>query len=290
VSTPAAPAESLCLLSGRVVPLAQAAIHPLDRGFLFGDGIYEVVKVLAGTPILLGEHLERLANGLAALQIPPPAGLEADCRRLLETTAVTDGSLYLQVTRGAGPRAHLPPRDLVPTVFAIASGHRHPGEERLAGARVVTCPDPRWGRCDLKTVSLAGTVLGKLRAREAAAREVLFVGPGGEIREGGSSSFLTIRGGTLETHPLDHHILPGISRRQVIGLARELGLAVVERAPLLAERITWEEAFLCGTLTTVEGVVTVDGEPVGDGRVGPWTRRLMAAYDRAERRFAAAPG
>lgn len=273
-----------CYLNGRILPLDEATIHPFDRGFVYGDGIYEVVKVLDGALLLLDEHLRRLAKGLEAVRIPTASlGDLADaCPRLIEKAGIEAGSLYVQVTRGSGPRTHIPPRDPTPTVFAAPQAHEHPGPERLEGCRVVTTPDLRWGRCDVKTTSLMATVLGKLQARDASAREVLFVGPGGEVREGGSSSFFVLRDGVLETHPVDTRVLPSITRRVVMELSRSEGLPVVERAPRLDQRDAWSEAFLCGTLTTVWGVTHLEGSPVGPGEIGPWTRRLVDAYDAFE--------
>lgn len=277
-----------CYLNGRVLPLEDATIHPFDRGFVYGDGVYEVVKILDGALLLFDEHLERLAAGLDIVRISPPHldDLARVCPRLVDEAGVETGSLYIQITRGAGPRTHIPPKDLTPTVFAAPQAHGHPGDERLEGCGVVTTPDIRWGRCDVKTTSLMATVLGKLQARDASAREVLFVGPEGEVREGGSSSVFVRRGDVLETYPSGRHILPSITRRVVLDLARREGLPVMERAPRLSERDTWQEVFLCGTLTTVWGVTSLDGAPVGPGEVGPWTRRLLSAYDAYERREA----
>lgn len=278
-----------CYLNGRILPLEDARIHPFDRGFVYGDGLYEVVKILDGSLLLLDEHLERLARGLESVRIalPDTPDLADVCPRLVEEAGVDSGSLYLQVTRGAGPRTHIPAPDLTPTVFAAPQAHEHPGDERLDGCEAITTPDVRWGRCDVKTISLMATVLGKLEARDLGVREVLFVGPDGEIREGGSTSVFVRRGDVLETHPLDTHVLPSITRRVLLDLAHREGLQVVERAPRLDERSDWTEAFLCGTLTTVWGLVGLDVEPVGDGRVGPWTRRLMEAYGAYERRGSA---
>jgi D-alanine transaminase len=246
---------------------------------VYGDGLYDVAKVLAGRALLLGEHLDRLRRGLATVEIPLTVDLEKVCREVLAASAVVDGSLYLQVSRGAGPRTHIPPVDLEPTVLVVPMSHPHPGEEALEeGLAAVTFEDLRWGRCDLKTTSLMGTVLGKLAARREAVTEVLFLSSEGRLREGGSTSLFVVREGRLETHPLDRHILPSITRQVVLRLAGELGIGVEEAAPRLAERGEWEEALLCGTLTTVRGLTVLNGTPVAQGRVGPVTRSLIAAY------------
>jgi len=279
-----------CHLDGRWLPLAEARVHPLDRGFLFGDGVYEVVKVAGGRALFLAEHLVRLGDGLAALRIDLPGGtglpggiarVGAVCRELVGRAGLGTGSVYLQVTRGAGRREKSPPADLPPTLFAFPSAHPHaPHASRDMAA--VSQPDVRWGRCDVKSVSLAATVLGKLAARDADADEVLFVGPEGELREGGSTNLLVRAGGTLWTHPEGHAILPGVTRRLLLAAARELGLPLVESPPRLAERESWDEAVLCGTLTGLQALVRLDGRPVGGGRAGEWTRRLGAALAERE--------
>lgn len=269
----------LCLLDGAVLPLDEARVSPLDRGFLFGDGVYEVAKLLAGRPVLWEDHLRRLGDGLAVTRLEPAGGvaaIDSGCRELLASAGVEEGSLYLQVTRGAGPREKIPPPTMRPTVFALVTAHPHPEPASLRQS-AISHQDLRWGRCDVKTVSLIATVLGKLAARDAAADEVLFVGPGGEVREGGSTTFLVVRDGVLVTHPLGHHILPGVTRKALLAVAADLGLAVEETPPILADRAAWQEAMTAATLLGVQPIVRLDGEPVGDGEPGPWTRRLAAA-------------
>jgi D-alanine transaminase len=276
--------EPLCILDGRLLPLAEARLHPLDRGFIYGDGVYEVVRVRDGAALYLGDHLARLRSSLGAVGIPEPTGIAAGCAELLAASGLATGSLYLQVSRGVAPRVHLPPPDLAPTLFIMPSEHDHaPSGARPLAA--VTAPDWRWQRCDIKTTSMMGTALGKLRARDAGVDEVVFVSPQGELREGGSSSLFVVRSGGLETHPLDGHILPSLTRRRVLAAAARLGLAAAERPPRLDERREWQEAFLCGTLTGVQALVALDGQPLGG--VGAWTRRLGAAHDDEERAEAA---
>jgi D-alanine transaminase len=279
----------LCSLNGRILPLAEAHISPLDRGLVFGDGLYEVIKARDGVLLHLERHLQRLRTGLARVDIGEPPGLAESCAALVAATELGTGSLFIQVTRGAAPRGHLPPADLVPTVIIVPSEHAFdpPAGRRMAA---ITMLDPRWRHCDLKTTSLMGTVLGKLAVRDAGADEVVFVSGGGELREGGSTSLFVRRDDTLETHPLDGRVLPSITRGVVLGLAAEAGFEVVERAPRMAHRSGWSEAFLCGTLTGLQPVVRLDGQPVGDGEPGPWTRQLAEARDRLERELVAAAG
>jgi D-alanine transaminase len=281
----------LCLLDGAILPLAEARISPLDRGFLFGDGIYEVARIADGGLVLWEDHRRRLGDGLAVVRIEPPGGVaavERGCGELLAAAGVEEGSIYLQVTRGAGRREKIPPPDLPATVFAFVAAHPHPEPASLRQA-AITHEDLRWGRCDVKCVSLMATVIGKLAARDAAADEVLFIGPGGEVREGGSTTFFVIEGDRLVTHPLDRHILPGVTRKAVLAVAAELGLPFDERPPRLADRAAWREAMTASTLLGVQPVVNLDGEPVGDGEVGPWARRLAAALAEHERRHRTSP-
>jgi D-alanine transaminase len=275
-------AEPCCYLNGRIVPLAAARIHPLDRGLTHGDALYDVVRVRAEVPLRLGAHLARLRNGLAAAEIPAPAGLAEACLELARRNALDSGSLFLQVTRGVAPRSPLPPRDLEPTVIVLATAHPLPGPA-TEPRRAVTVPDWRWGRCDLKSTSLMGTVLGKLRARQAGVDEIVWVCDGA-LLEGGNTTVVVRHGDALETAPLDRHVLPGITRGFLLSLAGGLGLAVRERAPRLAERAAWSEALLCGTLTGVQPLVALDGERIGDGTAGPWTRALAEAHAAAEER------
>ncbi len=275
----------LCLLGERILPLDDARIDPHDRGFLFGDGLYEGLKLLGGRILHLEPHLERLRGGLARVRIPEPPGLAGRCRELVAATGLETGFLYLQVTRGAGPRRRFPPTDFEPTVFAEATPRVYePFGTRPM--RVVTMPDPRWRHCDLKSISLMPTVTGKLLAAEAGADEILFAGDDGTLREGGSASLFVHRGERLVTYPLDGRILPGVTRALVLRLARELGLRVEERPPRLAERHKWREAFLTGTITGLQPLVEIDGAPVARGEAGPWTLELAAALAEVERREA----
>ena len=281
----------LCHLNGRILPLSVARIDPRDRGFLFGDAVYEGFRVIRGRILYLEDHMDRLRSGLGRLRIPMPADMPARCRELVEACRLDTGFLYLQVTRGAGPRTRNPPLNLEPTVFLEATEREY--EAGASGdRRVITMPDPRRRDCDVKSTSLVATVTAKLEAADARADEVLFLGDQGEVREGGNTNFFARRGGLLETHPLDGRVLPGVTRKLVLVLARklagELRLRLEERAPRLSERDEWGEAFLTGTITGLQPVLEIDGEPVGDGRTGSWTRALGAALDDLDRRSAAA--
>jgi D-alanine transaminase len=274
--------QPLCFLNGEILPVEEARIDPLDRGFLFGDALYDVVRVGERSPLHLEAHLARLRGGLERIAIDPPADLDGSCRRLVSENQLETGYLYLQISRGAAPRSHVPPGDIEPTVLILAAEHTFP-EPASRAMRAISRRDDRWKHCDIKTTSLLGTVLGKLQMRDSRVDEVLFVGSLGELREGGSTNLFVRKGDVLLTHPADHHILEGVTRGILVGLAEELGLPCVERPPLLHEREDWQEAFLCGTLTGVQPLVELDGTDIGGGVAGPWTQALADAMEKTDR-------
>jgi D-alanine transaminase len=279
--------KPLCYLDGRVQSLAEARLDPLDRGFLFGDALYEAVKVLDGTLLHLQPHLDRLNQGLSRVEIPAPETLESVCRQLVEATQLDSGYLYLQVSRGVRSRLLIPPTDLEPTVFVVPFEMVFDAPAvRLK--RAVTVPDWRWEFRDIKTTSLMATVLGKLRAGKNAVDEVLFVGPRRRLREGGTTNLFVRHEDAWETHPTDGCILQGVTRGSLLKLAAAAGMQVVERGPSLDEIENWQEAFLCGTTTGVQPLVELDGQRIGDGGAGAWTQRLAVKFDQMERDYIAA--
>jgi D-alanine transaminase len=273
----------LCHLNGRIVPRGIARIDPLDRGFLFGDALYEAIKVLGGTPIDLGPHLERLCQGLERVEIAPPPGLAERCRELIAACHLGSGTLYLQVTRGVAPRQHAPPPGLEPTVFILPSEH---GFWPPAGRphTALSLPDPRWRHCDVKTTSLMATVAAYLGRSEAD--EVLFRSPDGDLREGGHTNLFVRRGDVLETHPLDGRILAGVTRAKLLELAAAEGIPTRERAPRTDEFDLWQEAFLCGTRTGAQPLTRLDGTEIAGGKTGEWTERLAVALEAHDHRLA----
>ncbi len=278
---------SVVYLNGQLFPSHEARIPVEDRGFLFGDGVYEVTRALNGR--LFGEeaHWRRLEAGLAQLRIQPPPdftreSVRALSERLLAENALTEGhaTVYLQVTRGAAPRTHaFPPVGTPATVYLSASPFQIPWDIRQKGVSAVTLPDLRWARCDIKTVNLLPNILAKQQAKDAGAWEAVLVRDG-VVMEGTSTSVLVVMEDTLFTHPKDHRILPGVTRDILLDLARDLDLRVIERPVRLDERSRWEELLLVGTTTDVQPVVLLDGQPVGDGHPGPMTRQLQKALYR----------
>lgn len=274
--------QPLCWLNGEILPLEEARIDPLDRGFLFGDALYDVVRVVQGEILDLDSHLARLRGGLQRIDIEVPSGLEAGCRRLLAASDLDTGYLYLQVSRGVAPRSHQPPPGIQPTVLILAVEHGFAAPASRA-LRASSRPDDRWAHCDLKTTSLLATVRGKLDMRDVGVDEVIFMGPDGQLREGGSTNLFVRQEDVLRTHPADHRILEGVTRGILLELAERVGLSCSETPPLLQERDQWQEAFLCGTLTGVQPLVELDGEPIAGRVVGPWTRLLADELEQRDR-------
>lgn len=274
---------SIVYLNGQFIPKEQALISVEDRGFIFGDGIYEVVRAVQGRLFAWDAHAARMADGLAGLRIDASgtdaASLRRVCERLLADNGLTSGeaTVYLQVTRGAAPRTHFfPPGGSSATVYAAAARFTPNAEMRAKGAKAITYPDQRWARCDLKTVNLLGPVLARQAASEAGAYEAI-LHRDGMITEGAATNCFAVIGGTLRTAPLSNYILPGITRGILVEMIREMGMPFSERPFTLQELQAAEEIFVCGTTTDVQAIVTLDGRPVGSGSVGPVTATLRDA-------------
>lgn len=269
-------------LNGEYVPLEEARVSVEDRGFLFADGVYEVVRVYGGEPYRMRAHMDRMERGLHALriQLRESEAIERAAHRLLEENGVTgDGAIYIQVTRGAAPRKHaFPPPGTRPTVYVAAKPYTpHPPEYWEDGVGAITVPDNRWARCDIKSIALLPNVLANQAAHAADAFEALFV-KDGVVLEGSHSNLWGVRAGRLVTYPASNYILPGITRARVFELADELGIPVEEGMIHAGELFDMDELFLSGTTTEIMPVVRVDGRDVVDGEPGPITRKLIRAF------------
>lgn len=277
--------DVLCYLNGQFLSRSAASIPVEDRGFMFGDGVYEVWRVVNGRLFENERHLQRLANGLRELRIAPPEiargdVLSAVAERLLTEDGLADGeaTLYVEITRGAAPRTHhFSPAGTKPTVYAMANRFVPPEDVRARGGSAITVPDIRWLRCDIKTIQLLPNVFAKQAAAEHGATEALMVRDG-VVTEGSHTNVLTVFGDVIRTHPLDQHVLPGISRAVVLEIARDLGIHVDETAFTEDEMMSADEIFLAGTTSDVMPIVTVNGHPIGSGRPGPITMRLFEAF------------
>jgi D-alanine transaminase len=277
----------IAYVNGRYRPHSEAMIHIEDRGFQFADGVYEVCEVRGGRLVDERRHLARLTRSLDALRIELPMSLAAIGILLRETirrNRVRDGLVYLQVTRGAARRDHaFPPAGTAPGIVVTARSLDPTRGKRTAaeGIAVVTVPDNRWGRVDIKAVALLPNVLAKQAAREQGAREAWFVDGAGFVTEGSSSNaWIVTARDEVVTRPADHSILKGISRAVVLDAVAALGLSVVERAFTAKEAQSAREAFVTAASQIVQPVVRIDGKPVGDGHPGPVAIALRREFHR----------
>lgn len=270
-------------VNGRYVPHIAARVHIEDRGYQFADGVYEVILVHEGRLVDEGYHLDRLDYSLKALQIPWPMvrpALLIVLRELISRNGVTAGTVYLQVTRGVAPRDHKFPTAAVPSFVATTRRAKPmPPSVLAAGVSVVTRPDIRWGRCDIKSIALLPNVLAKQSAAEAGAFEAWLIDRNGSVTEGTSTNaWIVTRDGRLVTRNLSSMILAGITRRALVDLARAKNLELEERAFSVAEATAAAEAFLTSTTSLVLPVTRIDGHPIGDGKPGPITSGLRDMY------------
>lgn len=282
--------SDLVYLDGEIQPRNRATISIDDRGFLFGDAVYEVIRVVRGRFIEPARHLRRLARSLREVGLPAPAldllGVATDLIRRNDLGG-REATVYAQVSRGAAPRQHaFPPSGTPPTVLVTAMPFTPRTDLIASGVAVITLPDVRWSRCDIKSVNLLPNVLAAQRAAEAGAFEAILVRDG-VVTEATRSNVLAVVGGVVRTHPTGPLILPGVTREVVLELASGAGIPVREEELGADELFAAEEVLLTGTTADVTPVVTVDGRAVGGGRPGPVGRRLGALL--AER-IGVAPG
>ncbi|HUP63547.1 MAG TPA: aminotransferase class IV [Thermoanaerobaculia bacterium] len=272
-------------IDGRFTTTEERVISVEDRGFQFGDAVYEVFKFLRRRPIFLLDHFERMQQGLRELEIRSPwdaSSFEAVMRALLERTAFDDGIVYVQVTRGVAPRAHFWPDDNAPTAIAYSRAFRFPdAAKKERGIGVITTNDLRWHSRHLKSVNLLGNAIAKKQAQRAGAEEAILLSDG-LVREGASSSFFAVKNGQLVTHPLDEHILPGVVRDRVIGLALSAKIRIDERPLREAELLDLDEAFITSTTQGVMPVSEIDGRVIGNRSRGEVTTRLQRLFDELE--------
>lgn len=273
--------------NGRFTTTDERVLGVEDRGFQFGDALYEVFKFLGKRPLFLTEHYRRLEHGLRDLEIRNPwteAAFAKAMRELLERTAFDDGIVYIQISRGESARAHFWPDQSEPTVVAYSRAFRFPdAAKKERGIKVITTNDRRWHMCNVKSVNLLGNALAKKEAQRAGADEAVLLAEG-FVREGASSSFFAVRNGGIVTHPLDEHILPGVVRDRVIGLALGAKIRVDERPLREAELFDLDEAFITSTTQGVMPISEIDGRVIGNSRRGDVTTELQKRFDQLEAR------
>lgn len=277
--------DPLVYLNGDLTPLSEAKVSVLDRGFLFGDGIYEVVPAYLGKPFRMAQHLARLSRSLASIEIENPmsdAEWEALVRRLIDLRGPVDQSVYLQITRGVAKRDHaFPTTRITPTVFAMSSPfQRLSAADWTKGVTATTAVDERWQNCDIKSVSLLGNVLARQSAVAQGANEAILFRDG-FLTEGAAANIWVVRDGKLLAPPRSKLLLEGIRYGLLEELSADCGIELVFRPISRDEVETADEVLLTSALKEVVPVLKIDGKPVGAGTPGPVFALLRAAYDKA---------
>jgi D-alanine transaminase len=273
---------ALLYLNGSIVDERDATISINDRGFVFADGIYEVIRVFGGQPFEMERHLDRLERSAAAIRLtldPSAEEIGTIALDLLKREPIQEAQIYIQATRGVAPRSHAIPKEVTPgTLIAVRPCLAPPAEVLKNGGGAITVPDDRWARCDVKAIGLTANVLARTKAVDAGAYEAIFVRDG-YITDAASCNVFAVFGATLMTAPCTNYILWGITREVTLELAREDGIDTLE-APFRIEQLREaDEIFVTGTNSGIVPIVTLDGAVVGSGRVGPVTRRLMELYE-----------
>lgn len=281
--------RAMASINGQCVPLAEARVPALDRGFLFGDAVYEVIRVYRGKPFLFDEHLARLRRSLEAIRLPYTdlEGLRLRVLRMISEYGFQEAVIYIHLTRGADHSRHhaFPERASPLEFFYVEEFHDDLEPLRQRGVRAITYPDLRWERCDIKSTNLLPNVLAAQAAREAGAYEALLYLPDGTLLEGSRTSCFGVLEGKLLTAPATPNILPGITRALVLQLAREQRIPVEERVLRLTDLPHVAELFLTGTTSEILPIVQVDAQVIGKGQPGPITRCLQEAYRQLVRKL-----
>ncbi len=268
-------------VNGRFLPLDEATVHIEDRGFQFADGVYEVIACFGGTFLDLDAHLNRLQRSSESINIQLPVSL-TELKSLIEQTyrhnPFDDAMIYVQITRGAAPRSHLPGAELTPTMVITSRNLPMPSAQKIsAGVAAITLEDMRWKRCDIKSIALLASVIGKQEAAYRGADETFWLDEDGNVLEGCATNCFAAIHGMLVTHPLDHQVLGGITRQMVLKVAKAQGISVEERPWKLTET-GLTECMMSSTTNAVMPVCHINGEKVGTGIPGPMSmqlRRLM---------------
>jgi D-alanine transaminase len=283
----------ICYLNGNFLPLAEARVSPLDRAFLFGDAVYEVLPVYAARPFRLREHVDRLNRSLAGIRMPAPlphAGWAQLCRELISRNSARDAYLYFQVSRGAEfGRNHAWPDDMKPTVFGYATALEPLSPAVLEqGVSAVTAADTRWARRDIKSTALLANILLKKLSADAGAFETIML-ENGELTEGSSTTVHVVKAGVIHTPPNGHQILPGTTRDVVTELASRLGLRSASTRISESQLRAADEIWLAFATRGLLPVTALDGAPIGAGKPGPLFKRMSTAFDHYTRELAGTP-
>jgi D-alanine transaminase len=275
----------IAYVNGRYVAHADAAVHIEDRGYQFGDGVYEVCEISRGFIIDMTRHLDRLNRSVSELAIEWPmarAALVVVMREVIRRNRVENGLVYLQVTRGVASRDHFFPSPDIRSSLVVTARKIDPASyvrKAETGLKVITVPENRWDRVDIKSVGLLPNVLAKQQAKEAGAYEAWFVDKQGMVTEGASTNaWIVTKDGTLVTRPAEHGILRGITRTTLVDVAAKLGLKIEERGFTVAEAKAAREVFISSATTLAMPIVAIDGDPVANGHPGSTTLSLRQAF------------
>lgn len=274
--------QELVYLNGWVGPFAGAFISVNDRGYIFGDGVYEVIRAYNGKMFALEDHLNRLQSSAAAVELNLPGNVQKIgllCEDLLKKSQIKEAIVYMQITRGTAPRNHFFDPGIKPNLLITV---RHlpeiPSTLYSKGIKVTTQPDFRWHMCNVKSISLQANVLAKHKARKVGAMEAVFTLPDGTVTECGSSNIFMFKNGILKTHPEGNKILSGITRKYIIKVAKSLNMDIREEPFTVTDLLDAEEALCTNTVEEVMPVIKVDDKIIGSGRPGPVTTRLHEEF------------
>ncbi len=267
----------LAYVNGKYLPISEAFVSIDDRGYQFGDGVYEVISVYNGKPFLFAPHMQRLKNSLEGLRIKGVDFEEVTevIQTLASDCAESRTKIYLSVTRGVAPRNHVFPEETKPCLTATIRKVPEASKECLeVGLKAITLPDYRWGRCDLKTLNLLWNVMAVQQAAEQGAKEAILLSEDDVVREGTSSNVFAVWGGKILTHPLTRNILPGITRNFIIESADKIGVTFSEEFFDKRRLLEADEIFVSGSIAEIAGICEVDGVKIGSGKTGPATKKI----------------
>jgi D-alanine transaminase len=285
--------EAIVYLNGEYLPLSEAKVPVLDRGFIFGDGVYEVIPAYGGQLFRIDEHLQRLQNSLTAVRIHNPysdAEWKQVLNKLLEKNPADDSSIYLQVTRGVAKRDHAFPANVRPTVFAMANPLVTTDEKTFnQGVAAITLDDIRWQHCNVKAITLLANILLRQTAIDDGAAEAILVRDG-EVTEGAASNVFIVSNGVIKTPPKSAHLLPGITRDLIVELAEVQQLPMQEINFAKAELLAADEIWITSSTKEIMPVVKLDNKTVGNGQPGPIARKLFGVFQDYKRMLKANAG
>ncbi|RXT07878.1 D-amino-acid transaminase [Ammoniphilus sp. CFH 90114] len=271
----------MILLNDRFIEDAEDSINIEDRGYQFGDGVYEVIRVYNGGCFRLNAHIHRLEQSASKIKMTLPFSSEEVSNRLLELVkrnGLQDGNIYIQVTRGVAPRTHHFPYQSTPVVVAYTQETKRPIEQNKHGIKAILSEDIRWHRCDIKSLNLLGNVLAKQAAKESGCEEAI-LHRGNIVSEGSSTNVFIVKNELIYTHPANNLILEGITRAEVFRLAREITREIIEEPISVKELLNADEVFVTSTTMEIAPVIQVDQEVIGNGSPGPVTQMLQKVYE-----------